>query len=262
MCRLLSISGKIKYSETLTIAKKFRQLAEDGNVPTGTSRGHKDGWGIMAYEKGAVFLFSKNYHDAFADAKYLKIVEGLGGRQPNIIIGHLRKAFVGAKNVNNAQPFVEKNYAFCHNGTILTSEKIPLKNKFKKIIKGETDSEKFFAFLMQLLAEYKKPTSAVIRCSIRKAVNYVRKNSDFTAINMIFSNGKITWAMREINEKNSTVIEKKLIDYYSLYIGKGNLCRIVSSEKLALKNIKWKPMRNHELIQMSAENMEVFSWII
>lgn len=262
MCRLLSISGKIKYSETLAIVKKFRQLAEDGNVPAGISRGHKDGWGVIAYEKGTVFLFSKSHQDAFVDAKYLKTAEGLESRQSNIIIGHLRKAFVGVKSVNNAQPFVEKNYAFCHNGTILTSEKIPLKNKFKKIIKGETDSEIFFAYILQFLAKHKKPNSSAVQGSVKEAVDYVRKNHDFTALNMIFSDGKCMWALREVNEKNSTVLEKNLLNYYSLHIGKCESYNIIFSERVALKNIKWKAVQNHELIEMSAENTEVFSQII
>lgn len=257
MCRLLSISGKIKYSEILVITKKFRQLAENGNIPIGTSKGHKDGWGFVAYEKGKPVLFARSPKDAFIDAQYLHAVGRLKNKKPNIVIGHLRKAFVGAKNISNAQPFRQGKYSFCHNGTVLASEKISLKNKFKKIIKGGTDSEKFFAFLLQLLAEHKKPNSRIIRGSIKKAVNYMRKNLDFTALNIVFSDGKCVWVLREVNEKNSTVIEKRLVNYYSLYIGKGKLYSVASSEKLTLKNVKWKAMKNHELIEINLRDNKI-----
>lgn len=262
MCRIVAISGKIEYKEAAEILHKFQRLSEYGKVAKGSTNGHKDGWGILAYEKGDPFLLAKNYRNAFRDSKYLKAREKLEGKNANIIISHLRKASVGVKNINNAHPFVYDNYSFCQNGTIFGSEKIPLKTKFKKIIKGKTDSEKFFAYILQFLGEYKKINSNAVRSAIKKSITCVRTNFDFTAINMIFSDGKYIWALREVNEKNKYVIEQKMFNYYSLFIGTGKKDNIVCSERLLLKDIKWKTVKNHELIEINVSNKKMRSYIL
>jgi len=238
-------------------------LAEYGNTPKGFGKGHKDGWGIVAYEKGKSVLFERNYKNAYKDPKYLKASEKAEKRKSDILIAHLRKASVGANNLNNAHPFLKGNFSFCQNGTIFGSEKIPLKAKFEKIIKGSTDSERFFLYSLQLLEGKKKAEPAIIRKAIKNGVSYIRKNLDFSAINTIFSDGKYLWALREVNEKNKFVKEKKLLDqYYSLFIGKSDDCDMISSEKMPFKNVKWKTIKNHELIEIDVENNKVRSYKI
>jgi predicted glutamine amidotransferase len=257
MCRILSISGKIEYKKTTEIIQKFQRLAEYGKVPKGAGKGHKDGWGILAYEKNKPELFVRNYRNAIRDPIYLKTVEGLKESGVDIVISHLRKASVGVKNINNAHPFVYENYSFCQNGTIFGNEKIPLKVKFKNLVRGETDSEKLFVYILQFLSEHKKSDALSIRNAIKKAIINVRENFDFTASNMIFSDGKYIWALREVNEKNKYVIKKKMADYYSLFIGVGKKYNIICSERLLLKDVKWKTMQNHELVEIDVKNNKV-----
>lgn len=250
MCRMISISGKIEYKKTLLILKKFQRLAKYGKVPTGFKKGHKDGWGVLAYKKGYSIIFVKSCKDALENTGYSKAIAKLKSHKPNIIISHLRKASIGVNNINNTHPFVYKKYSFCQNGTIFESENIPLKGRFKNLVKGETDSEKFFFFILQFIDGCKKPNSNAVIDTIGKAIIYVRDNFDFTAINIIFSDGKYVWASREINEKNRYVLKEKLMDYYSLFIGSNREYTIVCSEKLPLKDVKWRALKNHELVEI------------
>jgi predicted glutamine amidotransferase len=254
MCRILFLSGKIEHPEIFATLKKFQRLAEYGKIPKYSKRGHKDGWGIVACAKSRPFLFIRSDKDAFADPKYMETVKSLENKKADIIICHLRKAFVGGKNIQNSQPFVWKNFSFCHNGTVLEGEKIPLNAKFKSIVKGETDSEKLFAFILQHLRGDRNDDATAIRKAIKKAVRDIRNNFDFTAMNIIFSDGKYSWALREVNEKNEEVKKKKLMGYYSLFIGLGKNYKIICSEKLSLKNIKWRALKNHELLQISGKH--------
>ena len=189
MCRLIFISGKIDDSFKVEILKKFQRLAEDGEIPQGTEGGHKDGWGIVAYKKGQMILSAKKDTSAFVDPLFPKTIKKLGEKKTDAIIGHLRKASVGARSLKNTHPFIHGAYSFCQNGKIVNSEKISIKPKFRKLISGETDSERFFIYILQLLDEYEGSGAETIRGAIISAVNYVRNNFDFTALNMIFSDG-------------------------------------------------------------------------
>jgi predicted glutamine amidotransferase len=249
MCRILAISGKIDHQESALILEKFQRLAEFGKVP-GASKGHKDGWGIVAYAKGKPFLYAKNYKDAFNDPKYSAAIEGLKDKKFDIVIGHLRKASVGSKNKNNAHPFIYNNFSFCQNGTVIESKKIPLTAKSKKIVKGNSDSERLFAYILQRLNEKKETDTKTIDKAINESIKHIQKNFDYTAINTVFSDGKQIWALREVNEKNYFVKKYKLLDYYSLLIGKGDGYSIICSENLPIKNVQWKSIKNHEMIQI------------
>jgi len=263
MCRIITISGKIDCLNKSGMLCEFQRLGEYGKVPNNSEAGHKDGWGIVAYEEADLCLFDRNNKSALEDKVYLKTVEKLENKNTDIIIGHLRKVSIGAKNINNTHPFVEKNYSFCQNGTIFESEAIPLENKFKKIIKGSTDSERFFVYILQILNKYKKSDAASVRKAIKKAVGYLRKNFDFTAVNMVFSDGKYIWGLREINVKNKFVKEENLSNYYySLFFGEGDGYSVISSEKLGGNEIKWRAMENHELVELDAKNKITKKYII
>lgn len=249
MCRILSISGKIEYQKTKEALEKFQELAERGKVPGDAKGGHKDGWGIVAYRKKRPIFQTRNYKNAFCDPGYQESVNKLEKYNFKIIVAHLRKASVGVKNINNTHPFVLGKYSFCQNGTVFNSEKIPLDSKLKKMLKGTTDSERLFAYILQNFKKSKKKNSEAITLAIKKSVKFVRDKLNYTAINMIFSDGKNIWALREVNEKNVLVRKYKLLNYYSLFIGSDGMISIISSEKLKIKNIKWQVLKNHELIK-------------
>jgi glutamine amidotransferase len=251
---MLSISEKINSEDIALVLKKFQRLAEFGKTPVASSRSHKDGWGIAAYKNGEVISCAKGIGSAFGNRQYSKAMKTAQAARPEIIFGHLRKASVGSRSINNTQPFISGKYMFCQNGTISDSEKIKLERNLESKLKGETDSERFFFYILQLLAKHKKINAALVKKSIKEAVVYIRENFDFTSLNMIFSDGECVWALREINERNEKVRQLKLMDYYSLFIGVGESCRVVASEKLGIEGMKWEKIRNHELLEMKLHN--------
>jgi len=251
MCRIISISGKIKQAEISHIFDAFQRLAKYGNVSRRAKKGHKDGWGMAAYAQNRLAFFKKRPTDAYRDPKYPKAILEIVGKNPDIIIGHLRKAAVGATNKNNAQPFTWKNISFCQNGIVLDHKKISLSLKFKNIVKGTTDSERLFVFILEKLSKEKKKSPKSVISAIKKFVLFIKNNFDFTAMNILFSDGKFLWTLREVNGKNEDVKKEKLMTYYSLFLGLGKKYSVVSSEKLPIKDIKWKTIKNHELLQIS-----------
>lgn len=258
MCRLLALINS-KGEEAWTTLDRFRNLAKTGKVPPKSAIGHKDGWGIAAYKKGEVVYFFKNKDNALDDEEYQKTVHELEKINPNAIIGHLRKSSCGLNKIENTHPFENGNYIFCHNGTIFNSGKIPLNDEFRKLAKGETDSEKLFLYILQILKESKKSTPKITESAILRAIARIRNNMDYTAMNFIFSNGEFLWALRDFNENNAIVKKENLGDYYSLYVGlnKKRKSLVVSSEVLKLESAEWKEIKNKELIKINLLTGEI-----
>jgi len=249
MCRILSYAGKINTVDAQALLSGFQKLAACGNIPKGMARGHRDGWGIVGYRKKKVSFFEKYPCDAFIDPRYAETSERIVQKKPEIVVAHIRKSSVGKNETNNTHPFVFRGLVFCHNGTIFNKERIPLQKRFRAAAKGRTDSELFFLCIVQLYNASLQKTSAAMTQAISQAVVFARENLNYTALNMSLSDGRSLWALREINTHNATVKEKRLVGYYTLYIGEGKNNIAVCSEKIALKNRRWRALRNHELVR-------------
>jgi len=246
MCRLLSIIGKPKDIAVEELLGGFKRLAEFGSIPPDTSRGHKDGWGLVFYaHHKSPKLFMEN-KDAYTSVVYDSAARKILATNRSVLIGHLRKSSVGKKCLENTQPFLKKGCSFAHNGTIYGSKKITLQPSFIKLLKGDTDSERFFVLILQNLFSSKKKD---LKQALLSAVRFTRKNFDYTALNLIFFDGKKNvFVLREINPH---IRKKELLDYYSLFVGTdGAGGVVVSSEKLTDK-LKWEPLKNHELIKVA-----------
>jgi predicted glutamine amidotransferase len=253
MCRLLAITDGDAKSAELVLGQ-FEELADCGCVPVGKPKGHKDGWGVAAFAGEKLTVFEKEPADAFRDANYRAVAEKIGAlNKTNIVIGHLRKAVFGEAATQNTQPFAKGSFLFAHNGSVMQSEKLPLSPGAKKQVKGETDSERLFYYILQMMAGTK--TAHAARRALVNAVRHVKKHLDYTAMNVIFTNGRYVWAVREVNAKNEHVRALKLMNYYTLYDGydRDSGARIICSEPLKKKSILWKKLNNHMFVEIDTK---------
>jgi glutamine amidotransferase len=251
MCRLLGIIPSRDASELQQALSGFRLQAHTGIVPAGIEKGHRDGWGLFAYTQHVLGMAVKHPEDAAEDPRYAAAVEGIAGKKPELVIGHLRKASQGARRLANTHPFAWNGVTFCHNGTIKNPEDILLTRDYEARCRGETDSERFFMFIMQCA---KGDTSGeAIRKGIAEALRVARSSLDFTALNMLISNGEYLWAVREIHESDAVIqTQTHLAAYYSLMLGadSAQTCTIVASEPITLPVITWQPLQNHCMVEL------------
>jgi predicted glutamine amidotransferase len=243
------------------ILKNFGALADCGCVPSGVSSGHRDGWGIAAIRAGKLSKLVKSTKEADVDAKFTRTVFSPEVKEADLLIAHLRKASKGGKAIKNNHPFHSGKFIFCHNGYMHEIEKIRLAPKFAKKIKGTTDSERFFYYILQFLA---KPEVGSVRNALTNAVRHVRKHHDYKSLNFIFSNGEKVWAMREVNRSNTEVKQKNAFPYYSLFVGsmRNGSLRFVASEKFKARNVAWRPFRNHEFLEIDVATGKIKSIIV
>lgn len=251
MCRLIAFSGTWKHDALADALRQFGALAENGVVPKSTPPGHTDGWGFAAYRDGQLMFYEKNPKSAADDPKFSKAIAEISEKNPSFVIGHLRKASVGSLKTENTHPFVVDNWAFCHNGSIGVKGDmagLPLDENWSEKRKGETDSETFFLYLLEILGGSTDPIR--VQEKLREVIHFVRNTRDYTAINCILTNGNTLFAVREVNENNVFVKTEDLCNcYYTLFIGKSNdqKSTIVCSQKLELAGIPWSEIPNHTL---------------
>jgi glutamine amidotransferase len=110
------------------------------------------------------------------------------------VISHIRKATVGAVNLENCHPFVRelwgRYWVFAHNGDL--KDYAPrLHSQFRPV--GSTDSEQAFCWLMQELAKAHATVPPVdeLTRTLRELVPQVARHGTF---NFLLSNGEALWA--------------------------------------------------------------------
>ncbi len=142
MCRMLAISSEPADPELSQeyVSSLFRMARE-----------HPHGWGLVHYENGAPVLVKMPVRaDRSMDAR-----KAAAEARSAMVMGHIRNASIGGHTLENTHPFVDGHWAFCHNGTIDVHAILRqrLKPERRKRLKGETDSEVLFQWILQNMEE-------------------------------------------------------------------------------------------------------------
>ncbi|MEM9587515.1 MAG: class II glutamine amidotransferase [Planctomycetota bacterium] len=118
-------------------------------------REHPDGWGIGYFRDGDPYL-EKNASPAFEGLHFSDAAERLYSTG---VISHVRLATVGRTQIENCHPFIWGNWIFAHNGTVAGIDSLrnellgEISRKLAQNIKGSTDSELLFHWLVQKASE-------------------------------------------------------------------------------------------------------------
>ena len=227
MCRMMGVvsQGPVYYD----LFEEFADLATQGMCPLGApdERGHKDGWGLACFQKGALKVHmrdagcaadaSKYYGAAWKIAK-LNIERASG--QSLIVMGHLRRASSNGRVAQKwSHPFVEERdgvtWAFQHNGSLVKDT-----GQESKI-----DSQVVFGLLLDRL-------DSGTHASVAKAMTQVRsiaieQYGGFTGMNCMLSNGYALHVYRDFQTNGQ---------YYTLYLDNfGEMIVAASEPILAMK---------------------------
>jgi glutamine amidotransferase len=143
MCRLLGAVASEPAQFRLTLREAPRSLAF-------LSREHPDGWGIGVYDDAHGWSIERGTLCAHDDDEFHVVA---GGSRGELLIAHVRKRTVGSVSIENTHPFHHGRWVFAHNGTIQDIEWVRDQVPADRLahVRGETDSELFFAFLLTRL---------------------------------------------------------------------------------------------------------------
>lgn len=190
MCRLLGLVANkpVDFEFSLSRFKEF-------------STYNPDGWGIGWYENNSSKVFKQGISAKDKESQLLnfsKIVKS------KIIIAHVRKGTGAPPSKINSHPFQYKNWLFAHNGCVDRGYLLSLlRDEYKKKLKGRTDSEVYFYFILQCIDESKDVIEG-----IKKSIDKI-KTSSYSGLNFLLSNGKCLYCLR---------YSSYLRDYYSLWL--------------------------------------------
>ncbi len=185
MCRLLGIVASRPVDFRQLLAERPRSLAALGEE-------HRDGWGLATYDRGR-WRVAKGTRPASRDARFQRRAQGLRGE---VLVSHVRKRTVGVTRLVNSHPFVSERWVFAHNGTIEDREWLRkgISPARAAEIKGDTDSELFFAHLLTRLDERRH--DADVEPIVADVAATCRRRERFGSFNFLLSEGARVWVHR------------------------------------------------------------------
>ncbi len=234
MCRLLaftSLERRTFYDVVGSDFEKFVALSAE----------HKDGWGI-GYE-GEVIKDINPAKESELLTQTGKNLETEGA------LFHLRLASKGITvNIDNNHPFTYGTTTFMHNGTIRPSDAAEefISDKYKALITGTTDSERFFYALLSQVDEL-----GLVE-GIRNIVNLVRSKADYSALNIMVQTPDTLIAVCEFNDSNQS--EWSGPDHYELRFIQRDGDFLVASTGWG--NADWQHLDNHHMLVVNRSTLE------
>ncbi|HEX4517717.1 MAG TPA: class II glutamine amidotransferase [Polyangiaceae bacterium] len=188
MCRLLGVVASRPVDHRTLLAERTRSLAALGEE-------HRDGWGLAA-ASGGRWRIDKGTRPASRDARFRERALSSSGE---ILVSHVRKRTVGPIRKTNAHPFSCGRWVFAHNGTVQDRAWIAARTSPARAaeIRGETDSEAFFAFVLTRLDEA-GVTSASAKTDdvLARTLAECRAREGFGSFNFLLSDGASVYAHR------------------------------------------------------------------
>jgi glutamine amidotransferase len=199
MCRLLGIISAEPIPYRILLKEIPRSLSL-------LSKEHFDGWGMAVYRSklhpeenpSEDWVLYRGIRSAEKDEAFHEISSKISGE---ILIAHVRRRTVGPVALENTHPFEREGWVFAHNGTIRDLDYLRkgISPSQLKAIRGETDSELFFAFLLSRLEEKgllplstDEGTDEVLKSVTRE----ISLQPNFGELTFLLSNGSTLYGYR------------------------------------------------------------------
>ncbi|MEY4082254.1 MAG: hypothetical protein RLZZ389_521 [Actinomycetota bacterium] len=234
MCRLLAFTSLERKSFYDVVGADFDKFVA-------LSAEHKDGWGLAHDGEILKDVNAAKDSDSLAQASVDTITDGA--------LLHLRLASKGITiNIDNNHPFTHGTTTFMHNGTIRPSDTAEqfINDKYKELITGTTDSERFFYALLSQVDEHG------LVDGVRAIVNKIRSIADYSALNIMVQTPNTLIAVCEFNEENKS--EWSGPDHYELRFTKRGNDIVVASTGWG--NGDWNHLDNHQMLIVDRSTLE------
>lgn len=226
MCRFVAYLGEEPMVLSQLLSQPANSLIDQSKHAKETASGlNADGFGIGWYNHriDAVPGLFKSIQPAWNDQNLKHVASKI---YATCFMGHVRASTIGDVTLSNCHPFSYHDFLFVHNGTIREFNKVKrqlqdsLSEEVFESIKGQTDSEHFFALLMDKLhaqAVHEDPLHSLVEAmlSALKDIKLMQEqlpHQPFTRLNTALTDGKRMLVTRYVSDMS----ERSLSLYYSL----------------------------------------------
>ena len=264
MCRFVAYLSHQPIILDSIIEKPVNSLVDQSRqAREGTLGLNADGVGIAWYDHTIDALpgVYKSIQPAWNDQNLHHLASKI---QSTCFLGHVRASTVGDVNLYNCHPFTHEQFSFVHNGTIRCFDQIKrsllraLSDGSFALINGQTDSECFFALLIDTL--YKKdifshcnPTLEQMEKAVISAIQYTNKlihDTAFSRLNTALTDGKRLIATRYVSDE----AEDSLSLHYCIHKhSNGDPYIIVASEPLTDYFQEWSEVPENHMITIDED---------
>jgi len=151
---------------------------------------HADGWGVARSSGNDAWQIERDIRCAARCEQYAAIASS----PARVIVAHIRKKTVGELAIANTHPFRHGQFVFAHNGTLTIIDQLIAAASPDRLgeIVGDTDSERFFAFVLTHIDEAGDIERGVVR-----AVRALHAWGDIGSANFLLAAGTRVYAYRQ-----------------------------------------------------------------
>jgi predicted glutamine amidotransferase len=165
------------------------------------SRREPDGTGLGAFDADGRPEVFKQPIAAYEDQAFGREAREITSRT---FVAHVRYASTGAVSAVNTHPFEQRGRLFAHNGVIGEPERIePELGDAASLVKGETDSERYFALITKEIERDGDVGAAIVRAS-----RWIAENLPVFALNIVLITQSDLWALRYPDTHELFVLER------------------------------------------------------
>lgn len=239
MCRLLGYVSQDKTSFDSIVGEDFPEFVSLSSV-------HCDGWGIAT--------INQDEHAAHLDrapetaSTSQSFVDALADVDADGALLHLRWATKGLPvSEDNTHPFVYKDFTFIHNGGIFPPAALDpyISPKFAALVQGDTDSERYFYFLMTMINKH-----GFVQ-GVRECVKTITTALDYSSINAMIMNEHTYAIISEYRPERRP--DWAPADYYELKYRKDEQGILVAST--GWNQPGWEVLPNHQILVIDRKTL-------
>src|SRR3954454_16246104 len=198
MCRLFGMTGgRRRMRATFWLLEAPDSLAKQ-------SRLNPDGYGIGTFKDDDSADVDKRPAAAYEDELFAREARE---EESRTFVAHVRYASTGGLTLENTHPFEQEGRIFAHNGYIGDLDTIDSRLGDRRgLVKGDTDSERFFA----LITKETDAAKGDVEAGIVEAVRWIAAELPLYSLNFVLATPADLWAFRYPESHDLHMLERAI----------------------------------------------------
>jgi len=166
------------------------------------SRRNPDGSGIGFFDPAGAPVLDKQPEPAFEDEEFRHEARRA---ESTTFVAHVRLASTGGRTLHNTHPFAMRGRIMAHNGGFGELERLDERlGRYRGLVLGDTDSERYFALITQMTDE----RDGDIGAGITAAARWIAERLPVSSLNCVVATSEELWALRYPAQHALHVLER------------------------------------------------------